>query len=276
MNALYIVTVYVTLDDCLRTLDGYHDDVRARVTGAEVLTVAVVAARYFQNHHERALSILVALGWLPRLSVSRFNRRLHGLQPWLRALMDDLRQAYLTRAAEREVYVVDAFPLPVCKRHRQRRCRKVRGDAYLGYCDAKREWFFGFKLHWRCDLRGVPLSCALLPARMHEQRAIRVLLASVPAGSIVLGDGSYVSDQRARAWRHVGIRMITRRYGRMRPNSASEKAWLARRMCIEVAHSQLEKMGIQRLHAPTLDGFVLKVGFSLLALLFMHLLPTSN
>lgn len=54
MDALYIVTVYVGLADSLLT-SGYRDDVRSQVTAAEVLTVAVIAARYFQNHHERAL-----------------------------------------------------------------------------------------------------------------------------------------------------------------------------------------------------------------------------
>jgi hypothetical protein len=35
--------------------------------------VAIVAARYFQNHYEWALCILIKLGDIPPLSVSRFN-----------------------------------------------------------------------------------------------------------------------------------------------------------------------------------------------------------
>ena len=58
MNDTYIVTVYVVLDDLLRVLQ-YHDDGRAELSAAEILTVAVVAAKYFQNHHERALYLLV-------------------------------------------------------------------------------------------------------------------------------------------------------------------------------------------------------------------------
>ncbi len=79
MNATYIVTSYVVIDDVLELI-GHTDDARARVSSAEIVTVAIVAAKYFQNHHERALCLLQQTGYLPKLSVSRFNRRLHVLQ----------------------------------------------------------------------------------------------------------------------------------------------------------------------------------------------------
>lgn len=79
MNATYIVTAYVVIDDVSKMLD-HTDDSRTQVSSAEILTVAIVAAKYFQNHHERALCILQQMHHLPNLSVSRFNRRLHALQ----------------------------------------------------------------------------------------------------------------------------------------------------------------------------------------------------
>ena len=59
MNDDYIVPVYVMIDDVLRLMN-HEDDVRATVSAAEVLTVAVVAARFFQNHHERAVHLAEA------------------------------------------------------------------------------------------------------------------------------------------------------------------------------------------------------------------------
>ena len=64
MNDTYIVTSYVVIDDLLKAW-GYRNDSRARGHAAEILTVAVVAARYFQNHHERALYVMSRLGYLP-------------------------------------------------------------------------------------------------------------------------------------------------------------------------------------------------------------------
>jgi len=57
MNATYIVTSYVVIDDVLKGI-GHVDDSRATISSAEIMTVAVVAAKYFQNHHERALCLL--------------------------------------------------------------------------------------------------------------------------------------------------------------------------------------------------------------------------
>ena len=78
MNATYIVTSYVVIDDLLKVMN-YSDDSRATISASEILTVAVVAAKFFQNHHERALCMLQQMHYLPKLSVSRFNRRLHAL-----------------------------------------------------------------------------------------------------------------------------------------------------------------------------------------------------
>lgn len=268
MDALYIVTVYVNIADHLPAI-GYRDDPRCTITAAEVLTVAVIAARYFHNHHERALYVMVQRGDIPQVSVSRFNRRLHQLLGWLQRLLRHMGQPFQQHA----LYLIDAFPLPVCQRVRQRRCRKVRGEAFVGRCEAKRTWFFGYKLHWCCTAAGVPVAFTLRPGRHHEGRAVSCLLAHLPRGTTVVGDGSYVSHRRAAFWHARGIRLIGKRYGRMSPNTPEELELLAHRQRIETVHSQLECMGLQHLRACTRSGFWLKVACSLLAVLFLHCLP---
>lgn len=175
-----IVTFDVSLGDSLEA-QGFNDDVRSRLTAAEILTVGIVAARYFHNHHKRALCVLIQLGYIPPLSVSRFNRRLHYLSGWCRRLCVYLRE----QVASQALYFVDVFPLPVCKRVRMNRCCKVKGEAYLGYCEAKREWFFGYKLHWCCNADGVPVAFTLRPARRHERTAVSILLARLPAPATI-------------------------------------------------------------------------------------------
>ncbi len=271
MNDLYIVTVYVVLDDMLKRLH-HQDDARARVTTAEILTVAVVAARYFHNHHERSLCILQMTGAIPRLSLSRFNRRLHQAQEVLGQVLEALSQ----RRAAAPLYLIDTMPLPMCRKVRGERCRKVRGKGYLGRCAAKNEWFFGWRLHWVCDWHGFPIAFDLLPAVWHELTPLHYLLADLPAGCCVLADGAYISAAEARlAHRYGHIALIPKRHARMRqPNSPAEAYLLQHlRPTIETAHSQLEKMGIQHLHARTLTGFGLKIWASLLALACNHLIP---
>jgi hypothetical protein len=123
MNKDFIVTVYYVIDEMLKGVNYQHDQ-RSQVSAAEVLTVAVIAARYFHNHWERALYSLIHQVEIGHISMSRFNRRLHAL-----------RELFTGD----ELYVIDSMPMPVCKRVRARRCGKVRGRAYCGYCAAKKE-----------------------------------------------------------------------------------------------------------------------------------------
>lgn len=74
--------VVLCIADLLKAC-GYEEDERRRVSGAEIVLVAVLATQYFQNHHERALGVLVRLGNIAPISVSRFNRRLHEIREWV-------------------------------------------------------------------------------------------------------------------------------------------------------------------------------------------------
>jgi hypothetical protein len=268
MNDTLIVTVYVVLDDLLRALD-HRTDCRARTSDGEVLTVGVIAACQFQNHHERALCILRALGYLSGpLSVSRFNRRLHRLGHWLAILLDLLGEAF----AGGQVYIIDSMPLPVCKRARAGRCRKVRGARHCGYCAAKREKFFGWRLHLVATPDGIPVSFDLLPASLHDLTPIHELMERLPSGACVYADKGYNSaDDEAWIEGETGIRLIPRRRENMGPNTVAETFGLARhRGRIETVYSQLEAWGVQRLHARTHEGWTIKVLASLFALLCLN------
>lgn len=263
MNALYIVTTYVVLDDTLKAMH-YQDDVRARVTTAEILTVAVLAARYFQNHHERALWVLQQIHAIPRLSTSRFNRRLHQVQ----VVFEHLVRFVSQQVAQTWLCCIDTLPLPICKRVRLERCRKAQGKMYLSWCASKREWYFGWQLHWVCDLRGVPFAFEVLPASWHELTLVQDLLVELPPYTMVLGDKGYLSKiQQALAWQTGQVYLLTPHQRHMKPLPTDAHALLAaHRHTVETAHSRLEKMGVQRLHAPTHTGFLLKLFASLFAL----------
>ena len=268
MDDTYIVTGYCVIEDILKAY-GYQDDVRATISAAEILVVAIVAAKYFQNHHERALCILIKLGDIPPLSVSRFNRRLHALSDWLSGIAVLLGELY----TQGEVYVIDSMPMPVCKRVRARRCKKVRGKAYCGYCAAKKEKFFGWRLHLICTQDGIPVSFDLLPAAYHDLTPIHELAFPLPAGAAVFGDKGYISASDAQTLlEETGVRLVSIRRKNMEPNTwADDFDIRLYRKRIETIYSQLDAMGIQRLHARTNPGFELKAWSSLIALAFTNI-----
>ena len=263
MDDDFIVTAFVVIDKLMATL-GHRDHVLAQASDAEVLTVALVAAKYFQNHQERALQMMHLGRYLSgALSVSRFSRRLHRLADWLGLALETLG----TLLATGEVFLIDSMPVPVCRRARARRSRKLRGKAFCGFCAAKKEKFFGWRLHLVCRTDGVPVAFDLVPGGLHDLTPIHELTYGLPAAATVYGDKAYnAADDEASIVEETGVRLVPLRKANMRPNVWADKLALrAWRKRIEALFSQLEAMGVQRLRARANPGLQLKLHASLLA-----------
>jgi hypothetical protein len=269
MNDEVIITAHCVIVDVLKAV-RHEDHPLAEMSDAQVLTIAVVAALYFQNHHERALCVLCGMGYFQqRLSVSRFNRRLHRLAHWLPGILMVLSEVF----AQGEVFLLDSMPLPVCKRVRARRCGKVRGREYCGYCPAKQEKLFGWRLHLVCTPEGLPVAFDLLPAAHHDLTPIHELTYTLPSGACVYTDKGYnCLPEEASILVETGVRLIPLRKHTMQPHDwVDEYDLRLYRRRIESVNSQLESMGIERLHARTNLGFEIKTHASLLALAFTNL-----
>lgn len=240
-----------------------HAHPLAGISDAEVLTITAVTALYCGNHHERTVCILSTLGYLSgRISVSRFNRRLHALADWFTLLVETLGTLFARGQAGICDFVVDRLPILACKRIRARRCRKVRGRVYCGYCAAKDEKFFGWRLHLVCTTSGVPVTFELLPASYYDLTPVHELTLDLPVGAFV-----YSAPDEASIFADTGIRLVPQRKNTMRPNAPDEAAGLRTfRLSIETVNSRLAAMGLERLHAHTVPGMTTKVPASLLAL----------
>jgi hypothetical protein len=160
------------------------------------------------------------------------------------------------------------MPVPACRRARARRCRKLRGLPYCGVCPAQREKFFGWRLHLVCTAAGVPVAFDLLPARHHDPTPVHELTYALPGAAAVYADKGYNgAAEEASILADTGVRLVPHRKANMRPNAWADKLALrAHRQRIETTNSQLEAMGLQRLHVRTSAGLELKVHASLLAL----------
>ena len=264
MDATWIITVFVITDSLMEQL-GHRSHVLAGVPDAEVITIAVVAAKYFQNQHERALAVLTQAHYLSgHLCTSRFNRRVHALTDWLSFILDTLGEVF----RQGEVFVLDSMPVPVCKRVRARQCRKVRGRIYCGYCAAKQEKFFGWRLHLVCTPAGVPVSFTILPGSLHDLTPVHELTDGLPAGARVFGDKAFNSAaDEATLLEETGVRLVPIRKANMQPHAwfLDELELREYRHTIETVNSQLEKMGVERLHARTNAGLELKEHAALIA-----------
>jgi hypothetical protein len=63
MDDDFIIAAYVTIADSMREF-GQESHRLAKVSDPEVLTVAVVAAKFFHNHQERALCVMIRSGYI--------------------------------------------------------------------------------------------------------------------------------------------------------------------------------------------------------------------
>jgi hypothetical protein len=265
MNDTLIVTSFVVIDEVLKTA-GHRCHAKASVPDREVLWLAGVAAIYVQNHHARTVYVMPRLGYLSgQVRISRFNRRLHRLGEWLEPIVRSVG-ALLTGG---EIYVIDSLPIPVCRRVRASRCRKVRGKVYCGYCAAKGEKYFGWKLPVLCTQTGIPVTFELLPAALHDLTPLHELASVWPSGAFLLGDKGYISAaDKQTLLLETGVRLVPQHRNYMEPNTFLEQAYLRwHRKSIETFNSLLEKMGVQRLHARTNSGLDLKIHPSFLALI---------
>ena len=258
-----MVPAYVVIAETMAAL-GHRRHRLAQVSDAEVVLVAVVAAKYFANNQERALGVLQGMRSLTKpLSTSRCNRRLHALGAWLGRILGTLGD----RFAQGEAFLLERLPVPVCRRARARRSRKLRGKAFCGYCAAKQERFCGWRRHLIGTTAGVPVACDLLPGGLHDRTPIHELTYGLPAGAAVYADKAYnAGDDEASILADTGVRLVPLRKANMRPNDWADKLALrAHRKRIETLYSQLTAMGVQRLHARTNPGLELQVHAALLA-----------
>ena len=266
MDDALIVAIFTVIDDVMQTV-GHQTHPLAGVSDSEVLTVA---ACQFGNNHERTLGVMHGMHYLSgRLSRSRFNRRLHALAHWFTRVLDLLCELFAFGTA---AFTLDSLPVPVCHRVRATRCTKVRGAAFYGYCAAKEEKFFGWRLHLVCTGTGIPVGFDLLPASLHDLNPVYDLAQCLPTGAILYADKAYNSgDDEAWLDGEWGVRLVPIRKRNMTPNSKPEgKELRHQRAVIESVNSQLAAWGVQRLHARTHMGFVLKFLASLLALVLVN------
>ena len=273
MNDDFIIPVYLVLEAICENTVG-EPKYKPKMSPAEVLLVAVVAARYFNNNLERALIIMGQTGHIPpsrRLSVSRFNRHLHRYGDLLELGLETL----LALGREGEVFIIDSMPVPVCKRKRARRCRKVRGRPYCGYCAAKDEKFFGWRLHLVCTPEGLPVNFTMLPGGWHDLTPIYEISYDLPEDASLFGDKAYNDATAEEILAEAGLSLTPVR----RKNMKNQHGWAEEydlrlyRHGIETVNSQLDSMAIDQLRARTNDGFFIKVHASLFALWHSRFFP---
>lgn len=267
-----ITTIYCLCDDFLRAW-GHTDDPQARMTDAEVMTVALTAAACFGGNQERSRVFLKEHGYIKAmLSRSRLNRRLHAIPEaaW-QGLFALLAEAHKRLNAGQE-YAVDSMPVPVCDNIRIRRCRlyprRRHGGAFRGYCASKRRYFYGLRVHLVITASGLPVEVMLAPASEADVAAFKSLALDLPPGARVWADAGYLDDsERALLRESADLDLVSQRRGNCRVQLLPCVRYLCKRgrERVETVFSQVAADFGRGIRAVTARGFELKAFLTVLA-----------
>jgi hypothetical protein len=268
-----IVAIYCLCDDLLKAMH-HVEDCQCRMSDAEVMTTAIVAARYFGGNIEHARGLLGQRTYIPTmLSRSRLNRRLHRVKTSFLSLFAALAEEWKTRNSQL-LYAVDTFPIAVCDQYRILRARLYQGEAYRGYLASKRRHFYGLKIHLLVTAQGQPVEFFLTPGRGADVSGLYGFDYHLPRGATICADKAYndyrVEDELAES----GITLLPiRKKTSKRPYPPALAAWVStQRKVVETAGSLIQRRLPKSIHAVTAAGFELKVVLFVLCLSLHFLL----
>ena len=151
-----ILVAYCLIDDLLKGLNHYEDS-QTRMSDAEVMVTALVAALFFSGNYRSSRAFLDEQGYIPyMLSESRFSRRLHRLHPLFLSLFEVLGETF-KELNEQSIYLIDTFPIPSIDNSRARRSHLHQGKGFWGYQSSKKRYYYGLKLHLMVSKDGLPV-----------------------------------------------------------------------------------------------------------------------
>jgi hypothetical protein len=266
-----IIGMYCLVDDWLRAR-RHQESAQRRLIDAEIITIALTAARFFDGNFRAAQRMLLEQRYLTAgLSRSQYNRRLHRTQPLLEALFDWLGRLHKTASRE-NVFLIDSCPVPACDNIRIRDCRiypsEATEDVFRGYHSSKRRWFYGLKVHLIVTAEGYPVEASLTPGSTNDTKHLRSFEIDLPEGSVLYGDKAYneyfTEDLLAEA---CGIELCPQRRKNSTRAVSAPVRYLQQvyRKRIETTFSRIEQMLPKSIHAVTARGFELKVFLFVLA-----------
>ncbi len=261
-----IVAIYCLCDDVLKALD-HDEDPQRRMSDAEVMTTAIVAACYFGGNCERARELLGNGRYIPTmLGKSRFTRRLHAIGEWFLSVFQILGTLFKSLNTD-SVYVIDSFPIAACDNIRIPRARLYQEEAYRGYIASKRRYFYGLRIYLLVTATGEPVEVFLAPGADADVRALHRFAFDLPAGSTVYADNAFTQYPVEDLMKEAGILLQPLRQKNSKRPVPPYVAYLQARgrKIVETTGSLIERLLPKSIHAVTSQGFELKVMLFVLA-----------
>jgi len=126
-----------------------------------------------------------------------FNKRICYLADAIKTLASDLLSA-LANDSSCPTHLIDSMPIVLAKQSRSSRAKVAPQMCNKGYCDAKKMWFYGVRLHALGQSQRKtlpqPKQILLTSANVHDRKAAEEMLADV-YGIDLFADKAYINKQ---------------------------------------------------------------------------------
>jgi hypothetical protein len=257
-----IIMIYCLCDDYIQSI-GHRDWPNVKLCSAEILLVVITSMRFFHGNMSRALSFLVDCRFLrTSFSTSALNRRIYKIPEfWWNGILKFIQKWGRIAGLPLE-YIVDAFPVSVCRNIRISRCHVYRSEEFRGYNVSKKEYFYGVKATVITTVEGYPVQAILCPGKEHDSVPFKFMDVDLPEGSRLYGDSAYLDyENEEKLRREKGIKLVAeRKSNSTKPLALEDFVGLKYlRGGIERAFGQLSKFFPRTIHTRTPEGFELKI-----------------
>lgn len=259
----FILLVYTIIDDLYQqfvpaSVSQRRNVDTAKMSDSEIITLSI-CGELIGIDSENAWYSFVKRNYrhlFPRLCCrTRFNRTRRAFLQVTELLRQKLDQSFPIPASR--YFVVDSFPLPVCKFGRARYCRSFRADgANYGRCPSKKETYFGFKVHALITLEGYITAFEVTPASVDDREELRDL-AEKRFGLVILGDKGYTGEALFADMYRKGICLMSLKPSNYKNNWPTEIRQLIFRFRrrVETVFSQLsEQLNAEKVLAKSFRG----------------------
>ena len=257
----FTVAIYCFIDDLLKKTQNIFIDSRRKLSDAQVITTVIISAKYFYGNQHTACVYMHEHWGFNMPNKSNFNRILHNISDLIRQLFYHLSAIFKHLNLE-SVYIIDSFPVPVCKNIRISSSKLIKGEEFRGYNASKKEYFYGFKVHLISTGVGIPIEFLITAGSIHDNTALQMMDIDLPENSHLYGDAAYLNGEIKNLlleFQQIKLKAATKK------NSIEKNTWAQElenkyfRKSIENTFSELTYKFPKKIHAVTAAGFLLKI-----------------
>lgn len=244
----FLTVVYYMVDNLYNAIAGYSNrpGIKPIFSDSEVLTLNLVGQMFGDS--ENGWYKYVKKNYIhlfPHLvERSRYHKRCKNLQQMTELLRQQLIK--LMNFDKSEFHVMDSIPVPTCVYARASRNMRWSQDFEIdnqhlyGYCAAKEERIYGFKLHLLQTVQGVPVHYVLAPASYHDVTVAPELLQTYRPNIVVGADKGYIGLEKRWEVPNETQLIIAKRKNQKEQNTQEDNFFLKKfRKTIETTNAQL-------------------------------------